>query len=860
MKHPFNQGVDGRMPMPKVVEKRKTLATQILIRTGMVLGLIGLFVSTLTFLVTREQVAKYQNERILSTKALVADRIQTNEEQYKRLERVLSLMFKQSAKEVAGALKDRPIESITKQELAALAQQVGMDGISLYVRQGEDIVIGQSNDQRVGESSRGWGYWFIAFQQLLKREPVSVGKGVALPDFWLGPTSLTPDGEYYKEAFYYEGTTSFLINVHKRAIHFFPPGDSSQLQPLLDKLMKSDETIREIGVINVEMYLRGKELGITGETEIDRPLVAGTNELELEEDREVFQSFLSGKQEHVLEVKRDGRTLKKFYSALPEGRALVIVVDLEPQVQVIRQLITVLLVTLVAGFVIVMAVVRAVTNQQLQPLREMASFLERVAKGELSGRLPIRQNNELGWLAGQINRMTSQLGDLLTELNNRANERITYFANYDALTNLPNRKLFKERLDEALETSLTSEKFLAVMFLDIDRFKNVNDSLGHAKGDQLLQEVAQRICAEVGEGQIVARIGGDEFGVLAPSCTGVEEVIGTARKILEIFEEPIVFEGLEFHLTTSVGIAISGQDGMEAEALLKAADTAMYSAKEQGSNHFRFYTPEMNTMIVEQLQMEKSLRHAIENEELILHYQPLVDIRSGQVAGMEALVRWYSKERGMVSPGEFIPLAERTGLIVTIGEWVLRTACRQNKKWQEMGYPKLLVAVNLSPRQFEHPHLVEMVADILDETGLEPQYLKLEITESLAMTNADSAIEKLHDLRSLGIRIAIDDFGTGYSSLGYLKKFPIDTLKIDRSFVGDIPADGDDVAIVTAIIAMAHNLKIDVVAEGVETDEQLQFLREQSCDAMQGYLFSKPVPAEQFERFLKPQQEVFPQK
>jgi diguanylate cyclase len=435
-------------------------------------------------------------------------------------------------------------------------------------------------------------------------------------------------------------------------------------------------------------------------------------------------------------------------------------------------------------------------------------------------------------------------------LDKQKEERITRLSNYDDLTSLPNRKLYKNRLDQALEGAARSHHMSAVMVLDLDRFKNVNDSLGHAIGDQLLSNVAQRLQACLEEEHFLARMGGDEFALLVPTVLHVEDVVTVARNILNVFASAIEHKGQAFHLTTSIGISIYEQDGRDAETLLKNADAAMYSAKQQGGNNFQFYTPSMNAMILERVTMEYRLRDAVENNELLVYYQPLLDIGTGQIVGMEALTRWNSPEYGMVSPATFIPIAENSGLIVPIGEWILRTACRQNQVWQEAGYPPMRVSVNLSTRQFELPDLVETVAAILEETGLSPEYLKLEITESLAMQNPDSAIQQLHALKQLGIEIAIDDFGTGYSSLNYLKKFPIDTLKIDRSFVGDIPGDSDDVAIVTAIIAMAHNLKINVVAEGVETEEQLVFLRDQHCDEMQGYLFSRPVPAEEFEALL----------
>ncbi len=432
----------------------------------------------------------------------------------------------------------------------------------------------------------------------------------------------------------------------------------------------------------------------------------------------------------------------------------------------------------------------------------------------------------------------------------QAAETIRHLAYHDALTGLPNRTLFEDRLTLALAQVRRKEQLVAVMFLDLDRFKVVNDTVGHTFGDQLLRDVAERLTGLVREGDTVARMGGDEFTVLLPEVSQAGEAVEIAERILETLRQPWRIDNREYHVTTSIGIAIYPSDGEDAESLIRNADTAMYRAKEQGRDNFELYTPTMNAKIVERLALENSLRHGLERDEFVVHYQPQVDISSGRIIGTEALVRWQHPERGFVSPMEFIPAAEETGLIVPLGAWVLQTACAQNVAWQQAGHTPIPVAVNLSARQFQERNLLDAVTKVLEESGMDPQYLQFEITEGVAMQDVESTATTLRALREMGVQIAIDDFGTGYSSLSYLRSFPVSALKIDRSFVRGLTVNPEDAAITAAIIAMAKSLKLKVIAEGVETEEQLAFLKEHGCDKMQGFLFSKPVPAPALEKLL----------
>ncbi len=433
----------------------------------------------------------------------------------------------------------------------------------------------------------------------------------------------------------------------------------------------------------------------------------------------------------------------------------------------------------------------------------------------------------------------------------QAEERVRHLAHYDALTDLPNRTLFHDRLQQALIQAQRNHEQVAVMFIDLDRFKIINDTLGHGIGDLLLQSVAQRLSHCVRQGDTVCRQGGDEFVILLPKIARAEDAALVAQKILQSISKPFSLEGHELHISSSIGISFFPNDGVTVDVLMKNADVAMYRAKELGRNNCQFYLADMNARSFERLALETSLRRAIEHHELELYYQPLMDSNGAAMIGVEALVRWNHPELGLIHPNQFISLAEETGLIVQIGEWVLRTACRQAREWLDEGYRPLRISVNLSPRQFHQSNFLSIVENVISETGFDPHWLEMEVTEGMLMHNTEDNIVLLNQLKALGISIAVDDFGTGYSSLSYLKRLPIDTLKIDRSFVGDVTSNRDDAAIVDAIISLAQSLSLKVIAEGVEKTEQQDFLRDHHCDEMQGFLFSHPLPAAQFIELFK---------
>lgn len=470
-----------------------------------------------------------------------------------------------------------------------------------------------------------------------------------------------------------------------------------------------------------------------------------------------------------------------------------------------------------------------------------------------------RKDGSLFWNELFISPVRDEGGSMTTHfvsIINDVSERISYeqqlefHANHDALTGLANRNLLNDRIAQALAQARADGLLVGVLLLDLDRFKLINDGFGHSPGNELLKSVAHRLNQSVRDTDTVARLGGDEFVVVIGRLQSADDLAIVASKILRSLNQPFIMEGKEIFVTASVGAAVYPRDGEHGETLLRNADVAMYRVKEHGRNNYRFYAPEMTHMAIDRLDMEGNLRRALERDELEVFYQPLVDLEGGRIVGAEALIRWRHPRIGMIQPAEFIPLAEDTGLIIPLGQFVLRRVCADLNEWQQAGLPPVKLSINLSARQFRQDDLAASIRSALDSAGIEGSRLAFELTESMVMHDVENTLLTLRELKNLGATISLDDFGTGYSSLSYLKRFPIDTLKIDRSFVRDIHQDKDDAAIAHAVIAMAHKLGIRVIAEGVETQAQLDLLRNFGCDELQGYLFSRPVPAGEFALML----------
>ncbi len=493
--------------------------------------------------------------------------------------------------------------------------------------------------------------------------------------------------------------------------------------------------------------------------------------------------------------------------------------------------------------------------------QEPSSFEYRILLGDGSVRY-LHHQSEVTFSPDNV---AIKLSGTIQDISERklAEEKIRRFAYYDSLTGLLNRLSFLERLESALSFAKSHNRIMAILFLDLDDFKRVNDTLGHDRGDLLLKTVAQRLLegteasdtiagSEIDGMQAnVARLGGDEFTVLLTEITQIEDAGQNAQRILKLLSEPVSLDGHKVFATPSIGISVYPYDGQDVSSLLKNADTAMYHAKKSGKGNYQFYAKSMNAHGFMRLSLESDLRNALENDELLLDYQPIVDGRTEKIIGAEALLRWNNLNHGLVPPDEFISIAEGNGMIVEIGKWVLRSACMQNKIWQVAGFEPIQIAVNLSSLQFRHNDLLDTITDVLMESALDPEYLALELNEAMIMHNSEHTISMLQKLKEIGIRVSIDNFGTGYSSLSYLKHFPVDILKIDKSFLTDLPDDHKNAAITTAVIAMAHGLNLNIIAEGVETLQQVAFLRELDCDAMQGYLYGKPISANNFTNMLE---------
>jgi len=508
-----------------------------------------------------------------------------------------------------------------------------------------------------------------------------------------------------------------------------------------------------------------------------------------------------------------------------------------------------------------MAGLRDIERQVYVDPGRRAEFLRRMEEDGLVVNFESRawrRDGSIMWISENARAVRNEAGDILfyegtvEEITERKEHEaaIRFQATHDALTGLPNRTLLYDRLEQSVLQAHRHGNYLAVVFFDLDQFKYVNDSLGHQVGDRLLKTVASRLKSCVRDADTVARLGGDEFVLLLADQTSEDSVTQALQRILEQVAAPWFVNGVELQITCSMGVSLCPADATDADTLLKHADAAMFRAKQTGRNNFQFYSAEMNSVINGRLEMMTRLRRALANGEFTLHYQPKIQFASGKIVGAEALIRWQEPGGSMISPARFIPVAEESGLIIPLGEWVLRTACKQACDWQKAGHVPIPVSVNISPLQMERGNLVEMVTRTLAETGLAPHFLELEITESVVMREVEKSFAILAQLRALGIKISIDDFGTGYSSLSYLRRFPVNTLKIDQSFVRNISSDANDAGIIQAIISLGHTLNLNVLAEGVETEEEYRFLLDNHCDDMQGYYFSKPVAQDAFVQML----------
>lgn len=583
--------------------------------------------------------------------------------------------------------------------------------------------------------------------------------------------------------------------------------------------------------------------------------LAGTYELIGYEEELIRETEWVVSQEYDSTGKLDGTTYKTYVLPVYNDYLLVIGMNLGEQSSLEWLIIFVDVSVTIFTMLVILLVINYLSKRQLKPLGEIERYLTKVAEGDFTRRLPQSKDNEFSWLIERINHMVEKINELIQEVKDKADNKVAHMAFHDDLTDLPNRRKFRERLKEEILYAKKQKKQFAVLYLDLDGFKKINDTLGHGYGDRLLIKIAKRLNKAIGNEGTLFRLGGDEFTVLV-RFYNQNQINQLCERIINDFEKSFELYGDEVAISISIGIANFPAGGRSHDLLLRNADAAMYQAKKRGKKQFVFYEQHMSEDLLERIEIERHLRIALEKEELHLHYQPQVNAATGEMKGVEVLLRWYHEEFGMVPPSKFIPVIEKTTLINDVGEWVLTHACRQNKKWQDDGIGYFPISVNVSARQFQQANLVGSVENALRKSGLDANYLTIEITESTAMDNIQESFEKMTALKKLGVRVAIDDFGTGHSSLRYLKSFPIDLLKIDREFVKDVGNKDSGMEIVSAIIALAHSLKLGIVAEGVETEQQLRFLKEKQCFLIQGFIYSKPLSASDFIDWYIKQQKV----
>lgn len=809
--------------------------------------------NALFYFYTKDLLIKDQEKQVELLVKEISMAIEHSQVGAESLENQIGEKLRASAIAAQNAL-DPDVNNVSNEQLIELSKKLGVSHITLMVKENGDIRGVKSSDPHERDlSTKEWGYWHTAFQQLFKHQKVTIPEGQKLPNYWAGPRGVSASNPTHvdKWGYYYDGTTNYIINPYMRDSEIMDIEERIGPEAIVKKTLQNNPTLLGITGFNPKTFgLPPVYTEQNGQTFVgleDKDIKFGKYEYQDKQaDVSAVKSAIkTGSLVSFQSTSNNKKVLKSFVPVVSNSPYVIGIVTDYKVIQNIlnKQMVNNLVISIIV-LTIVVLISYMLAGYIVRPINRILEKVNEIAEGNFGAQVLIKRRDELGMLSKRVNAMSLNLLNYTDELKKK-NAEIQQHAYYDFLTGLPNLRLFNKKAISLAK--LPEKKPITVLFLDLDRFKFINDMLGHSAGDFILKAVSRRVSALLQEGETMARIGGDEFILLLPN-TGREAANKLAQTILKELEKPFIYEGNELFITSSIGLSMYPADCTSIENIIKNADIAMYRAKEQGRNNHQFYTSDMNEIVQRRVILERGMRHALEHNEFSLFYQPKVDIKTGKVKGNEALIRWFHPELGMVSPLEFIPLAEETGLIVQIGEWVLRNACKQTRDWQQAGFSDISVSINLSSRQFRQINLVDVVQDVLEETGIDPQYLELEITESVAMYNEDYVIAKLHALKNLGIKIAVDDFGTGYSSLSYLKKFPFHTLKIDKSFVKDIDDDSDDNKIISTIIAMAHNLKVKVIAEGVETKEQLEFLQQQNCNEVQGYFFSKPLSVEAFER------------
>ncbi|WP_102344790.1 EAL domain-containing protein [Bacillus sp. Marseille-P3661] len=818
--------------------------------------------STLHYIRTKQKMVEFNEREIELIIQEVSYQVENSKNGALYVEDMMGKELRTASIAIRNSLPPRH-EDVTNEQLKQLADELMISHITLLAQTEDDIVGVKSSDpHEIGLSTKEWGFWYDAFKQLFALKPIAVEEGLILPNYWSGPTEVAASNPDHtdKWGYYHDGTTNYIINPYlrdKQVLEYeerFGPGN------VMERFRTKLEGVLELTVFNPKNF--GQEtskITSNGNSFIriaDQPIWYGTYDYQNQaEDTCLVQSAVeTGKtQSYTEEI--NGQMVTKTFVPINTDVENPYVIGLTYDYSLIkkqldRELLQHILLAIL--FIIVVLLTSSIFSRSItRPIGYIVDKVNEIAKGNYGQDLEVKRKDELGHLTQNVNALSNSLQSYITDLK-ESQELIKFQAYHDPLTGLLNRRYFQKALDQSIESAKKTGKTVALLFIDIDRFKDVNDTLGHAKGDKLLQLISDRInhCMS-SENSILTRQGGDEFVILMSEYEE-KEINAAAENLVKAIKQPFLLDGNEVSVSASCGISLYPQHTTNADTLVIYADSAMYAAKKQDGNRVVFYNEQITKESNEKLRIESRLKKAIRNEKIEVYYQPKIDARRNAVTGVEALLRWTDEELGFVPPDVFIGVAEETGHIHQLWEIAMKQACTQVRKWNENRTQPLSLAVNFSAKQFQDPSsLVKQVKELLEGYGLEPSYFEVEITESTLLFNSKETIKALKDLQEYGISISIDDFGTGYSSLSYLKKLPINTLKIDRSFIQDIKDNYDNSEIPEAVINLARSLRLHVIAEGVEEEYQKEFLLKNNCYHMQGYLFSKPICKQEFEeRFL----------
>ncbi|MED4794213.1 EAL domain-containing protein [Priestia megaterium] len=815
--------------------------------------------NTLHYIRSKNRLIEFNKKEI----TLVTEEIAYEVENSKNSASYMENRMAQELRTASIAIQDSlpaDYHDVSNDQLKRLAKKLMISHITLLAPAGDDIIGVKSSDPKeINMSTKEWGYWYTSFRQLLSQQTITTKKGVTLPHFWSGPIEVASSNPNHidKWGYYYDGSTNYIIDPYFRDRHVLDFEKRFGPTNVMNRFTENLEGVLELTVFNPKNFgKRNQNVYLNGNKYIkikDQPIWYGTYTYRnTERDKKSIQEVLkTGKSQSYLDEINHKKVLKTLVPIKEKNTPAYVIgvvydyglIEKELQQELIKHLL------LSLPFIFIVLIISFIFSTSItRPIKHIMEHVNQIAKGNFGKVLNTRRKDELGGLVANINHLSHFLKTYVDDLK-KSQEESEYHAYHDFLTGLPNRRYFKEQLNRRLiESKEKSIRHVAVLFMDIDRFKDINDTLGHSKGDQLIQLIANRIkeCLPSAN-SFLTRQGGDEFVILFSDFTP-EEVKGITEKIMAYVQQPCYIDNDEVFVSISSGLSFYPEHSTNLDTLITYADVAMYASKRQGGSKVSIYHDSLNKKQAEKVHIETRLRKAIQKGDIDVYYQPKIEAHRNVITGVEALVRWNDAELGFVSPEAFIPIAEEAGLIQYLWEVVMKKACSQVSEWNKVSDEKMTLAVNFSPRQFQDPVvLVNEIKHFLSLHRFDPAWFEMEITESTLLMNAEETIKALHLLKKYGISISIDDFGTGYSSLSYLKKLPIDCLKIDRSFIQDIQEDYSNSEIAQAIISLSQSLKLEVIAEGVEEEYQKAFLMKNGCDHMQGYLFSKPLAAEDFE-------------